>query len=250
MNLIKTIAHLAIIAAAMGSLAEAGWFSQKAQHSNISKGPVAPKPPILAPATFAPIVTPAPTTSADTDSLCDYKTTYRSADSDSFYDDRCPIYYPGSNSSFDDWCPCFCVDINSCSDDRGRNASAHCDSDGHHWRLDRDTGADCDFGGHPDRYAEPNHTGDAGSDSCSDDRGRNASAHCDSGGHHWRLDRDTGADCNHCGYDQSAGDYADVDSCTYGSCPSRFANFDPLPNDPCPRHHVDSNSSAFDSSPD
>ncbi|KAE9164876.1 hypothetical protein PF004_g29687 [Phytophthora fragariae] len=62
MNLIKTIAHLAIIAAAMGSLAEAGWFSQKAQHSNISKGPVAPKPPILAPATFAPIVTPAPTT--------------------------------------------------------------------------------------------------------------------------------------------------------------------------------------------
>ncbi|KAG6949897.1 hypothetical protein JG688_00014431 [Phytophthora aleatoria] len=83
MNLTKTITHLAIIAAAMGSLAEAGNIAQQAQQniskadtytesSGVAKMTLAPstKPIIVAltpcpktkTPTTTPIVTPAPTT--------------------------------------------------------------------------------------------------------------------------------------------------------------------------------------------
>ncbi|KAE9343383.1 hypothetical protein PR003_g9014 [Phytophthora rubi] len=62
MNLTKIIAHLAVIAAAMGSLTEAGNINQHASQSRISDDDAFTKPEGPTPATAAPIVTPVPTT--------------------------------------------------------------------------------------------------------------------------------------------------------------------------------------------
>ncbi|KAE9195006.1 hypothetical protein PF002_g23448 [Phytophthora fragariae] len=276
MNLTKIIAHLAIIAAAMGSLVEAGKFSQH-QQSVMSKGPVAPKPAILAPATFAPTVTPAPTTSTPTPYPTPALTTgvpistliptpapttsvetpapiatpaattggstetpapiatpaattggstetpapiatpeatpVGSTDTPNQTTPETPAATPAPTTAVETPAPIATPEatpVGSTETPAPRDAGGDSCSDG-------DASADCDSGGHPcglDRYAEPNHAGDAGSDSCSDDRGRNASADCDSGGHHWRLDGDAGADCDSGGHhwrlDGDAG--ADCDS--------------------------------------
>ncbi|KAE9170368.1 hypothetical protein PF004_g27900 [Phytophthora fragariae] len=49
--------------------------------------------------------------------------------------------------------------------------------------FDADAASDCDSGGHPWQL-----DGDTGSDSCSDDQGRTSSGYSDSGGRQWRLE--------------------------------------------------------------
>ncbi|KAE8972016.1 hypothetical protein PR003_g20672 [Phytophthora rubi] len=49
--------------------------------------------------------------------------------------------------------------------------------------LDTAVGSDCDSGGHPWRI-----DGDTGSDTCSDDQGRSSSGYSDSGGRQWSLE--------------------------------------------------------------
>ncbi|KAE9071944.1 hypothetical protein PF010_g25674, partial [Phytophthora fragariae] len=49
--------------------------------------------------------------------------------------------------------------------------------------FDADAASDCDSGGHPWQL-----DGDTGSDSCSDDQGRSSSGYSDSGGRLWRLE--------------------------------------------------------------
>ncbi|KAE9269825.1 hypothetical protein PF008_g30760 [Phytophthora fragariae] len=49
--------------------------------------------------------------------------------------------------------------------------------------FDADAASDCDSGGHPWQI-----DGDTGSDSCSDDQGRSSSGYSDSGGRQWRLE--------------------------------------------------------------
>lgn len=61
MNLIKTIAHLAVIAAAVGSLAEAGNINHKPTQPGVSNDDAFVTP---TPATSTPTVTPVPTTAA------------------------------------------------------------------------------------------------------------------------------------------------------------------------------------------
>ncbi|KAJ8552328.1 hypothetical protein ON010_g10218 [Phytophthora cinnamomi] len=62
MNLTKIIAHLAIIAAVMGSLAEAGNINQHASQSGVSTDDAFTKSDSATPVPATPVVTPVPTT--------------------------------------------------------------------------------------------------------------------------------------------------------------------------------------------